>query len=349
MIATRTAGAGRNDDARSDNPRETAGSDYAFSFKSKIGYPVPVGQTPTSKPNEASMTGKATRIFHPLRFCAPALILLACASAAFSQGALQQTVQDVEARLGGRIGYAMTDLNSGQDWGYKADDRFPMSSTFKALLCGVILARVDAGEESLDRRIAFTADDLVTYSPVTETRVDTGMTVGELCRAAITISDNTAGNLLLATVGGPRGFTASLRDIGDATTRLDRWETALNESTPGDMQDTTTPRAALATLHALLFGDTLKTASRQQLVDWMIADAVADDLLRASLPDGWVIGDKSGAGGHGSRSIIAVIWPSPDRPVLAAIYMTGNDADMALRNAAIAEIGAGMVAALQAD
>lgn len=295
------------------------------------------------------MTAMAARILSPVRSWAPALILLTCASAAFAQDALRQTVQEVEARIGGRIGYAMSDLNSGEDWGYKADDRFPMSSTFKALLCGVILARVDTGEESLDRPVAFTADDLVTYSPVTETRVDTGMTIGELCRAAITISDNTAGNLLLATVGGPRGFTASLRDIGDTTTRLDRWETALNEGLPGDAQDSTTPRAALSTLKTLLFGDVLTTDSRRQLADWMIADAVADDLLRASLPDGWVIGDKSGAGGHGSRSIIAVIWPSPDRPVLAAIYMTENDADMPLRNAAIAEIGAGMVAALQAD
>lgn len=293
------------------------------------------------------MTLRPTRIFNPLRSGGSALILLFCTNGAFAQHALSRSVQDVEARIGGRIGYAMSDLNSGQDWGYRADDRFPVSSTFKALLCGVILARVDAGEEALDRLVTFDAGDLVTYSPVTQTRLDTGMTVGELCQSAITISDNTAGNLLLATVDGPEGFTAALRDIGDTTTRLDRWETALNEGVPGDMKDTTTPQAALSTLRALLFGDILTSASSRQLADWMIADAVADDLLRASLPEDWVIGDKSGAGGHGSRSIIAVIWPTPDRPVLAAIYMTENDADMPTRNAAIAEIGAAMFATLR--
>ncbi|WP_454275112.1 class A beta-lactamase [Roseovarius sp. MBR-154] len=283
-----------------------------------------------------------TRIRTILRAGGLTLVLLTSANGSFAQDALQRTAQEVETRLGGRIGYAMEDLASGQDWGYQADERFPVSSTFKALLCGVILVRVDAGEERLDRRIAFGRDDLVTYSPVTERHVDEGMTVGELCEAAITISDNTAGNLLLATIGGPQGFTAALRALGDRTTRLDRWETALNEGRPGDMRDTSTPRAALSTLKALLFGDSLSSASRQQLVGWMIADAVADDLLRASLPEDWIIGDKSGAGGHGSRSIIAVVWPSPDRPVLAAIYMTQNDADMPARNAAIAKIGAAM-------
>jgi len=294
------------------------------------------------------MTRRDTRIFNPIRSGVMALILLSCATGALAQDALSRSVQDIEARIGGRIGYAMSDLNSGQTWGYRADDRFPVSSTFKALLCGVILARVDAGEEAMDRLVTFGAGDLVTYSPVTETRLDTGMTVGELCKSAVTISDNTAGNLLLATVDGPEGFTAALRDIGDTTTRLDRWETALNEGAPGDMKDTTTPQAALSTLRALLFGEVLTPTSRRQLADWMIADAVADDLLRASLPEAWVIGDKSGAGGHGSRSIIAVIWPTPDRPVLAAIYMTENDADMPARNAAIAEIGAAMFAELRA-
>ncbi|MGX0877245.1 beta-lactamase class A [Roseovarius sp. MBR-154] len=288
------------------------------------------------------MTFMPTRIRTILRAGGLTLVLLTSANGSFAQDALQRTAQEVETRLGGRIGYAMEDLASGQDWGYQADERFPVSSTFKALLCGVILVRVDAGEERLDRRIAFGRDDLVTYSPVTERHVDEGMTVGELCEAAITISDNTAGNLLLATIGGPQGFTAALRALGDRTTRLDRWETALNEGRPGDMRDTSTPRAALSTLKALLFGDSLSSASRQQLVGWMIADAVADDLLRASLPEDWIIGDKSGAGGHGSRSIIAVVWPSPDRPVLAAIYMTQNDADMPARNAAIAKIGAAM-------
>ncbi len=288
------------------------------------------------------MTDSPSTFTHPIG----ALVLIsamALSGTASALGDLDETARTVEARLDARPGVAMRDLSTGQDWTYNADDRFPVSSTFKSPLCGVVLKRVDSGEEQLDRVVRFEASDLVTYSPVTETRLDSGMTVKELCEAAITTSDNTAGNLLLATMGGPKGLTAALRDINDRTTRLDRWETALNEGLPGDDRDTTTPTAAVDMLGRLLFGDVLSDASEERLADWMIADQVADDLIRASLPEGWEIGDKSGAGGFGFRSIVSVIWPPGGGPVLAAIYTTENDADMLVLNEAIAEIGAAMV------
>ena len=150
-----------------------------------------------------------------------------------------------------------------------------MVSTFKVLLCGAVLARVDAGLEQLDRRIHYRQQDLVDYSPVSEKHLTDGMTIGELCAAAITLSDNSAGNLLLATVGGPAGLTAFLRQIGDNVTRLDRWETALNEALPGDARDTTTPASMAATLRKLLTAQHLSARSQQQLLQWMVDDRVA--------------------------------------------------------------------------
>ncbi len=270
-------------------------------------------------------------------------ILIGGLSASAGAETIAEAARAIEADLGGRVGVALRRKGDGEVIGYRSDERFPLSSTFKAPLCGAILALVDAGEEKLDRVVGYTADDLVTYSPVTETQVESGMSVAELCDATITLSDNTAGNLLLERVGGPEGFTGYLRAIGDETTRLDRWETELNEGAPGDDRDTSTPEAMTATLEALLFGETLSEASRRQLEAWMQADQVADELLRASLPEGWVIGDKTGAGGHGSRSIIAVIRPPHDEPWLAAVYLTGNAADMPTRNRAIARIGAAIV------
>jgi beta-lactamase class A len=80
-----------------------------------------------------------------------------------------------------------------------------MCSTFKAMAAAAILARVDAGKEQLTRRINFDASTLVTYSPVTEKHVGgDGMTLAEICDAAVTLSDNTAANLLLAVIGGRR-------------------------------------------------------------------------------------------------------------------------------------------------
>lgn len=113
-------------------------------------------------------------------------------------------VRQTETKLEARVGYASVDLGTGQVQHYRGDERFPLLSTFKVLVCGAVLARVDAGEERLDRRVHYAQSDLVTYSPVTEQHVAEGMTLSELCEAAITMSDNTAGNLLLSAVGDPK-------------------------------------------------------------------------------------------------------------------------------------------------
>ncbi|OMH39286.1 class A beta-lactamase [Motiliproteus sp. MSK22-1] len=264
-----------------------------------------------------------------------------------AQEEFQKKIAAIESKLDGRIGVAILNLHSGDKWTYKADSRFPVSSTFKVQLCGAILAKVDAGKESLNRPITFKKSEIVSWSPITEKRVQTGMSVGELCEATITMSDNTAANLLLDMIGGPQGLTMFLRKIGDDITRLDRWETKLNEGVPGDLRDTTTPTAALGTLEKLLFGKVLSMSSRKQLTDWMINDKVADDLLRTSLPEGWKIGDKSGAGGYGSRSIIAFIMPPNKGPTLVTIYLTENEVDFSTRNRMIAEIGRLIVEKIQ--
>jgi beta-lactamase class A len=257
--------------------------------------------------------------------------------------------QEIESRLGARVGLSVTDTATGRRWRYRAAERFPLNSTFKAFAAGAVLARVDAGQDSLDRRLVFTRDMLVTYSPVTETRVgELGMTLGELCAAATMQSDNTAANLILGTLGGPEGFTDFMRRIGDRETRLDRWETMLNEARPGDPRDTTTPDAAAASLGTLVLGEALSRSSRQRLEAWMAANAVAGALLRANLPAGWRIADRSGAGGFGARSIIAVVWPTGRLPLVAAIYLTETAASFDARNRAIAELGRALFAEVAA-
>lgn len=254
-----------------------------------------------------------------------------------------EAAAEVEAELGGRVGVLLQQFGEAPAASYRADERFPMASTFKALACGAALSKVDAGEQDLETVIRYGRDDLVTYSPVTEKHVGVGMTLGDLCHATITLSDNTAGNLVLDSVGGPAGFTTFMGEIGDKVTRLDRWEPELNEALPGDPRDTTTPRAVVATLERLLLGEVLSPASRRQLEEWMIADQVADKLIRASLPKGWIIGDKTGAGERGSRSVVAIIRPPQGKPWLTGIYLTGSDANMDERNNAVATVGAAIV------
>jgi beta-lactamase class A len=254
--------------------------------------------------------------------------------------------EDLERRHGGRLGVAIFDLATGNRTEHRANERFPMCSTFKFLAAAFVLARVDRGEERLDRRISFTAADLVrragrvAWSPVTQKRVGgDGMTVGEICEAAVAISDNTAGNLLLASFGGPATLTAYLRSLGDTVTRLDRSEPDLNEATPGDPRDTTAPAAMLETMRRLVLGDALSGSSREHLATWLIAARTGDKRLRAGFPEGWRVGDKTGTSTNRAANDIAVAWSATRGPLVVTVYFAEGRASDEQRDAVIAEVG----------
>jgi beta-lactamase class A len=247
---------------------------------------------------------------------------------------------EIEAREGGRLGVAVVETGIGLKLEHRADERFPMCSTFKLLAVAAALKRVDEGAERLDRRIAFGPSDLLDYAPIAKAHVaDGGMTLAEVCVAAIDWSDNTAANLILEVIGGPAGFTGFVRSLGDSQTRLDRNEPGLNEATPGDDRDTTTPRAMAQDMSQALMGDVLSEASRRQLEGWLIDDKVGDKRLRAGLPSSWRIGDKTGTGDHGTANTIAIIRPPDRAAIVATVYYTGSSAPIDVRNAIHKEIG----------
>lgn len=249
-------------------------------------------------------------------------------------------LRQLEQQKGGRLGVAMLDTASGRRAAYRGDEPFPMCSTFKFLAAALMLVRVDRGEENLDRRIVFAASDLVPYSPATKDHAGPGgMTVDAICEAAMTLSDNTAGNLMLASFGGPAGLTAFVRTLGDPVTRLDRIETHLNEGTPGDPRDTTSPLAMLGAMQKLVAGNVLSVGSRKRLIGWLVANKTGDKRLRAGLPAAWRIGDKTGTGGNGSANDIAVAWPTGRAPVFIAAYYTGSTISDEARSAVISEVG----------
>ncbi|WP_201591828.1 class A beta-lactamase [Psychrobacter fozii] len=257
-----------------------------------------------------------------------------------AEDSLVAAVKSAENELGARIGLAVHDLETEQRWEYRSDERFPLSSTFKTLACANVLHNVDIGQEKIDRVVRFSKSNLVTYSPVTEKHVGKkGMSLGELCQATLSTSDNSAANFILQAIGGPKSLTQFLRASGDNTTRLDRWETELNEAIPKDKRDTTTPMAMITTLEKLVVGETLSTESRQQLQSWLKGNEVGDALFRKGVPSDWIVADRTGAGGYGSRAITAVMWPPGRKPIIAALYITETDASFEDRDAVIAKIG----------
>jgi beta-lactamase class A len=242
---------------------------------------------------------------------------------------------------------AFLDPSSQAQAGHHADDRFPMCSTFKLLACAAVLKRVDDGAEHLDRHIAIQAADIVPESTfIKENAAGTTMTLAALCEAAMTYSDNTAANLIIASLGSPQAVTAYARSIGDTMTRLDRNEPALNEAVPGDLRDTTTPLAMVKNMQTLLLGDALSAAAKKQLTEWLLANKTGGARLRAGLPVGWKVGDKSGTGEHGSTNDIGIVWPPNRGPVLVAGYLTETAAPADTRNAAIAAVGRAVASAI---
>ena len=246
---------------------------------------------------------------------------------------------EIERDAGGRLGVAVLDTASGRLAGHRLDERFPMCSTFKWLAAAMVLARVDASDERLDHRITYGREALLPHSPVTEKHAGRGgLTLGELCEATITVSDNAAANLILARFGGPASLTRYVRSLGDPHTRLDRTEPTLNEATPGDPRDTTTPAAMAGTLQAALLGTALSPASREQLRAWMEATRTNLKRLRADLPEGWRLGSKTGTGARGSTNDVGIYWPPERPPIVVAAYLTECSAPEADRQWAIARV-----------
>jgi len=262
--------------------------------------------------------------------------------------ALSGAIVGIEKESGGRLGVSVLDTATGTKTNHRADERFPMCSTFKMLAAATVLKRVEDRKERLNRRIRFQAGEIVVNSAVTKDRTGgDGMTLAELCEAAMIVSDNTAGNLILEALGGPQAITAYARALGDPVTRLDRDEPDLNEALPGDPRDTTSPAAMLQNLQHLVLGEALSAPSRDQLIKWLVGNKTGDKRLRAGLPKDWRVGDKTGAGDRGTTNDVGVVWPAGRGPVLVSVYLTGTEAGRERQNATIAAVGRAIAAALQ--
>jgi beta-lactamase class A len=233
--------------------------------------------------------------------------------------------KELEKEYDARLGVYALDTGSDQSVSYRGDERFIYASTHKALAVGALLKKKSI--ENLGEKINYTEDDLVNYNPITEKHVDTGMTLRELSDASIRYSDNTAGNLILEAIGGPEGFKEVLREIGDDVTEPERIEPELNNVEPGETRDTSTPKALAESLQAFSLGSALPAEKQNLLNNWLKQNTTGDALIRAGVPKGWTVGDKTGAGSYGTRNDIAVIWPPDGDPIILAVLSSREKKD----------------------
>jgi beta-lactamase class A len=245
-----------------------------------------------------------------------------------------------ERAIGGRIGLIAENVKTGAKLAWRADERFTMCSTFKLSLAACILARVDRHSDNLDRMVSYGRADILDYAPAAKENLARGrMSVGDQCKAAVELSDNTCANLLLARIGGPPALTAFWRATGDTLSRLDNNEPMLNRTRPPDPRNTTTPAATAGNVRRFVLGPVLSPGSRALLAGWMRDCRTGTQMLRAGLPGGWIIGDKTGSNGKDILGDLAVAWPGNDRPLVMCVYAQGGTAGQPELYRRFAEIG----------
>lgn len=246
------------------------------------------------------------------------------------------TLKELEAASGGRLGVSAVNMANHTEIQYRKNERFPFCSTFKVMGVAAILQDSTKNPSLLQKRIHYKQDDLVTYSPITEQHLRDGMTVAELCEATLTTSDNTAMNLLMKILGGPKALTAFARSIETYSFRLDRWEPDLNTSIPNDPRDTTSPMAMRISLQKLVLGDGLPEYQQKLLLSWLKKNKTGVARIRAGVPKTWLLGDKTGTGEYGTTNDIGIIYPSGCKPIVVTIYFTQGKKDAKPREDVIA-------------
>lgn len=245
-------------------------------------------------------------------------------------------VKNIEQNLDARIGISVIKAQDGTTWGYRDNEPFPMASTAKAFICAYLISKAPNTRKQV---VTINEDDILEYAPVSKTLIGKSVTIENLCEITLRTSDNTAINKVLKALGGPTKVTMFLRSIGDKKTRFDRYEPYLNTAIPGDPRDTTTPIDSAKTLKTIMLGDILDNESKNKFEYWLQSNKVGDSLLRSVLPKGWHIADRTGAGGFGTRGIIALVRPQDHQPIIISIYITNTKASMQKRDTAIADIG----------
>ncbi|MEU9162809.1 class A beta-lactamase [Streptomyces sp. NPDC048424] len=265
-------------------------------------------------------------------------------------GEVVRQLRALEREYGARLGAYARDTATGRTVQYRADELFPMCSLFKTMAAAAVMRDLDRDGAFLARRIHYTLDDVTAAGggsvTVRPENIAGGLTVAELCSAAIAQSDNAAGNLLLRELGGPTAITDFCRSLGDRTTRLDRWEPELNSAEPSRVTDTTSPRAIGRTYGRLVLGDALTPRHRELLTRWLLANTTSGERFRAGLPVDWVIGDKTGSGSYGTSNNVGIAWPPGRPPVVLSVLTTRPEASAPRADALVAKAAGTLAAAL---
>ena len=237
-------------------------------------------------------------------------------------------IKRIAALAGGTVGVRVLHIESGHKLALNPSDHFPMASTCKVAIAVRLLKLIDKEHVALHQMIELTQHDLSPGSGIIGSHLyhpGVTMSVHNLLETMLTVSDNTATDVLLNLIGGPKAVTDFLRASGIEGMRIDRsikslladayglsgfmsfqrFKEYVNTSTAesqkaavetflADPRDTSTPDAMVSLLERIYHRELLKEESTELLLDIMQRCQTGESRLRSMLPPGTVVSNKTG-------------------------------------------------------
>jgi beta-lactamase class A len=228
-------------------------------------------------------------------------LVLVVATAPLSAASLQSRVEEAVRTLRGTMGVAAKDLTRGTTVFVNADTPFPTASVIKVGVMVEAFHQVAEGRLRKDDAITLEDASKVNGSGVLQ-RLHDGLvlTVADLLDLMMTVSDNTATNLLIARVG-TASVDRRLASYGLAHTKLFRptFRDGRPDVFPEEEKEfglgVTTPREMARLMELIAEGKVVDRASSEAMIAIMREQAFRTMIPRA-LPetDDVVIADKPG-------------------------------------------------------
>lgn len=276
------------------------------------------------------------------------LLLAFIAISAFGQSDLRQQIQRISADAQGTVSVACSLPGTELDCGLNADSHPPMHSVFKFPLALTTLHLVETGNLNLDQQVRFLATDRIpppVYSPLQDKypQANVDVSIRELLRLSVSLSDNTAADVLLRVIGGPGVVDSYVKSIGIQGFHLESSEREIHSDFTTQYRNWIEPRSAVQLLRRFNDNSPLSTQHTELIKEWMRDTPTAAHRLRGDLPAGIVVIHKSGTsktnqGLTYATNDIGLIGLPDGRFLAIAVFVTESKADDATRDAVIAYI-----------
>ena len=273
------------------------------------------------------------------------LALLACTAVA--QAPLQRQIRSIAADAHGKVSVACSLPGTRLNCDLDPSAHSPMQSVFKLPLGLTILHEVEQGKFTLDQPIPFQKSDLILpqpYSPLQDKHPEAGVDVplGDLLEMTVSLSDNTAADMLLRLAGGAKVVGDYIASLGVTGFHLVDGEHALHREHSLQYRNWFEAQGAVRLLRAISHHPPMTAEHTRLLLAWMRSSRASR--LALDLPAGTTVAHKAGSsdvdnGIAGATNDIGLITLPDGRQLAIAVFVTDSTADEATRSQVIARIG----------